>query len=134
MKSLISNALKTVAALSLFCLNTSSTAVFGAVDHTYIQFESVAHNSPTYTWTNRGHASSYVVVLTPRTNGSPIIIATKNNSISLSGIANGVYRVTVYGVFSNKNTFAIVKDTILIGSNKKSEYPTTPPTQSSEDI
>lgn len=128
----MSNLVKTVCIVAIFCLNASSTNAFGAVDAQVQQHTYKHARANIYSWSNIGHASSYLVILTPRGAGSSIIFNTSNTYISLSGIADGAYKVTVYGVFNNGNKSIIVQETISVG--KKKNYPTTPPTQGSEDL
>lgn len=129
----MSNFLTIACFFSFFGLNTATAAVDAQANQAIQQHVDFYQTSATYTWSNIGHASSFIIVLTPRGSGSQITFASTTNHISLLGVADGTYRVTVYGVFSNKNSFVIVQDVIVIGGTK-AEYPTTPPTVQSEDI
>ncbi len=124
----MSNLVKTVCIVAIFCLNASTTNVFGAVDASSQQYISKGINTNTYSWSDIGHASSYLVVFTPRGAGASIAFYTSRNTVSLSGLAPGNYKVTVYGLFLNGNKSIIIQETIKIN------YPTTPPTQGSEDF
>lgn len=130
----MSNIIKTVCIVSILCLNAFSTDVFGAVDTQEQQcvYENLKANN--YSWSYRGPASSFMVVLTPRGSGSSITFNTTGNAISLAGIQQGIYRVTVHAIFHNKKTAIVVQETISVGKPNILNTPTTIPKQGNEDI
>lgn len=134
MKNLMSNLIKTTCILAIICLHTFSTNVYGAVDQPSKQCAYANLNANVYTWSYRGPAESFMVMLSPRGSGTSITFNTTGNGISLAGIDKGVYRVSVYAIFHNKKTALVVQETISIGKANTTSNPTTIPKTGSEDI